>query len=56
VEALREKERHDETQFTIKIVGKKLVWVPVSFFLVKLSFPVTSLMPSFSPLLAGLYE
>jgi hypothetical protein len=27
-EALRKKERGDETQFTTKIGGKKLVWVP----------------------------
>jgi hypothetical protein len=29
VEALRKKERGDETQFTTKIDGKKLVWVLV---------------------------
>jgi hypothetical protein len=32
VEALRRKERPDETQFTTKI-GGKLVWVPVISFL-----------------------
>ncbi len=38
VEALRKKERGDETQFTTKIDGK-LVWVPV------ISFSITHLMP-----------
>jgi hypothetical protein len=32
VEAFREKERQDGTQFTTKIGGKKLVWVPVISF------------------------
>jgi hypothetical protein len=31
VEALRKKERHDETQFTTKLVGK-LLWVPDILF------------------------
>jgi hypothetical protein len=35
VKALREKERRDETQFTAKIGGKLLVWVPRYFVLVK---------------------
>jgi hypothetical protein len=39
VEALRKKERGDETQFTTKIGGKKLVWVVVPSFC-KISFPV----------------
>ncbi len=39
VEALRKKERGDETQFTTKIGGKKLVWVLVPSFC-KISFPV----------------
>jgi hypothetical protein len=43
VEALRKKERGDETQFTTKVAGKKLVWVPVISFC-KISFPVTHLM------------
>jgi hypothetical protein len=30
VQALRKKEKQDETQFTAKIGGKKLVWVPVT--------------------------
>jgi hypothetical protein len=29
VEALRKKERQDETQFTSKIGGKNLVWFPI---------------------------
>jgi hypothetical protein len=32
VQALRQKETKDETQFTTKIDGKKLVWVPVISF------------------------
>ncbi len=32
VEALRKKERGDETQFTSKISLEKLVWVPVISF------------------------
>ncbi len=43
VEALRKKERGDETQFTTKIGWKKLVWVPVISFC-KISFPVRHLM------------
>jgi hypothetical protein len=43
VKAVREKERGDETQFTTKIGGKKLVWVPVTSFC-KISFPVKHLM------------
>jgi hypothetical protein len=39
VEALKEKERQDETQFITKIGGKKLVSVPVLSFC-KFSFPV----------------
>jgi len=42
VEALRKKERGDETQFTTKMV-EKLVWFPVILFC-KISFPVTHLM------------
>jgi NADH:ubiquinone oxidoreductase subunit 6 (subunit J) len=42
VEALRKKERGDETQFTTKIGGKTL-WVPVILF-PKISFPVTHMM------------
>jgi len=41
VEALRKKERGDETQFTTKI-GGKLVWVPV------ISFSGTQLMPYYA--------
>jgi hypothetical protein len=44
VKALREKERRDETQFTAKIGGKLLVWVPRYFVLGKISFPVKHLM------------
>jgi len=40
VEVLRKNERGDETQFTTKIGGKKLVWVPVISFC-KISFPFT---------------
>jgi hypothetical protein len=43
VEALRKKEREDETQFTTKI-GEKIVWVPVISFR-KFSFPITRLVP-----------
>jgi hypothetical protein len=43
-EALNKKERGDETRFTTKIGGKKLVWVPVLSFH-KVSFPVMHLMP-----------
>jgi hypothetical protein len=55
-EALRKKERGDETQFTTKI-GGKLVWVP-AISLGKISFLVTRLMPyyvetgHFHPLIA----
>jgi hypothetical protein len=34
-EALRKKERGDESQFTTKIGGKKLVWMPVVSVFVK---------------------
>jgi hypothetical protein len=47
VEALRKKERRDETQFTTEIGGKKLVWVPVISFR-KISFPVPRLMPYYA--------
>jgi hypothetical protein len=47
VEAIRKKERQDETQFTTKIGGKKLVWVPVTSF-VKFSFPVPCLRPYYA--------
>jgi hypothetical protein len=46
VEALRKKERCDETQFITKI-GGKLVWVPVILFY-KISFPATHLMPCYA--------
>jgi hypothetical protein len=51
VEALRDKERHDGS-LQSKLLEKTSLG-PSFFFLVKLSFPVTSLMPWFSPLLAG---
>jgi len=47
VKALREKERGDETQFTTKIGGKKIVCVPVISFC-KISFPVKHLMPYYA--------
>jgi hypothetical protein len=43
VEALRKKERQDETQFTTTKLVEKLVWTPVISFC-KISFPVTHLM------------
>jgi hypothetical protein len=46
VEALRKKERGDETQFIAKI-GGKLVWVPVILFY-EISFPATHLMPCYA--------
>jgi hypothetical protein len=46
MEALRKKERGDETQFTTKI-GGKLVWVPVISFC-KISFPVMHLLPYYA--------
>jgi hypothetical protein len=46
VEALRKKERGDETELPPKVV-EKLVWVPVISFS-KISFPVTHLMPYYS--------
>ncbi len=55
VEALRKKERGDETQFTTK-TGEKLVWVPV------ISFSVTHLMACYAqtgrsrPPIAWLYR
>jgi hypothetical protein len=48
VEALKKKERGDETQFTTKkFGGKKLVWVPVILFC-EMSFPVQHLMPCYA--------
>jgi hypothetical protein len=44
VEALRKKERGDETQLVEKKLVEKLVWVPVISFW-KISFPDTHLMP-----------
>ncbi len=44
VEALRNKERRNETQFTTKIGGETSLG-PSYFVFVKLSFPVTRLMP-----------
>jgi hypothetical protein len=46
VEALRKKERGDETQFTTKI-GGKTSWVQIISFR-KLSFIVTYLMPYYA--------
>jgi hypothetical protein len=42
-EALRKKERGDETQFTTKIGGKTSL--DTSYFIRKISFPVTRVMP-----------
>jgi hypothetical protein len=48
VEALRKKERQDETQFTTKIGGKTSLG-PSYFVLVKFSsFPVTHLVPYYA--------
>jgi hypothetical protein len=47
VEALRKKGRGYETQFTTKIGGKKLLWVPVISFC-KISFLVTHVMPYYA--------
>jgi len=46
VEALRKKERGDETQFITKI-GGNLVWVPMISFC-KISFPVKHLIPYYA--------
>jgi hypothetical protein len=45
VQALREKETQDETQFTTKIGGKTNYFGSQSFPFVKFSFPVRRLMP-----------
>ncbi len=47
MEALRKKERQDETQFTTKIGGKTSLG-PSYFVFVKFSFPVTRLMPYYA--------
>jgi hypothetical protein len=47
VEALRKKERQDETQFTTKI-DEKTSLGPNYFCFVKFSFPVTHLMPYYA--------
>jgi hypothetical protein len=47
VEALRKNERQDETQFTTKIAGKTSLG-PSYFDFVKLSFPVTHLVPYYA--------
>ncbi len=48
MEALRKKERQDETQFTTKILWKKLIQVVQLFHFVQFSFPVTHLMPYYA--------
>jgi hypothetical protein len=40
-EALKKKERHNETQFTIKIGGKTSLFGSQLFRFVKFSFPIT---------------
>jgi hypothetical protein len=47
VQALRQKETQDETQYTTKIGGKTSLG-PQLFPLVKFSFPVTRLMPYYA--------
>ncbi len=47
VEALRKKERQDETQFTTKLVEKTSLGSQL-FPFVKFSFPVTRLMPYYA--------
>jgi hypothetical protein len=60
VEALRKKERGDETQFITKIGGETSLGS--SYFVCKISFPVTSWCPIIAktgrsrPLIAWLYE
>jgi hypothetical protein len=49
VEALKIKERQDETQFTTEIAEKKTSLDPNKFHFVKFSFPVTRLMPYYCP-------
>jgi hypothetical protein len=57
----QEKGRHDETQFTTKIVPKSSLGLSY-FSFSKFSFPVTHLMPYYAetghsrPLIAGLYQ
>ncbi len=48
VEALRKNERQDETQFTTKIAGKTSLG-PFYFDFIKVSFPVTRLVPCLVP-------
>jgi len=47
VQALQQKEAHDETQFTTKIGGKTSLG-PSYFLFVKFSFPVMCLMPYYA--------
>jgi hypothetical protein len=47
VEALKEKERGDETESLSPKLVEKLIWVPVISFC-KISFPVTHLMPYYA--------
>jgi hypothetical protein len=47
VEALRIKQRYDETQFTTKIGGKTSLGSQL-FRFVKFSFPITRLMPYYA--------
>ncbi len=60
VEALRKKERGDETQFTTKIGGKTSLGLSY-FVLCKISFPVPHLMPYYAetgrsrPLIVWIY-
>jgi hypothetical protein len=51
LEALREKERGDETQVTPKLV-EKLVWVPIIWFLVKDLMPYYAETGHSRPLIA----
>jgi hypothetical protein len=47
VEALKKKERQDETQFITKIGGKTSLGSQL-FCFVKISFPITILMPNYA--------
>ncbi len=47
VEALKIKQRYDEIQFTTKI-GRKISLGSQLFGFVKISFPITSLMPYYA--------
>jgi hypothetical protein len=49
VEALKKKERQDETQFLSPKLVEKLVWVPVVSLCVKFSFPIMPKLAVLAP-------